>query len=211
MVNVGVGCVVRRRCGCAWAWARVVAGRACALPRVRCCCVPGFPVVGGASACPYPKPYVCHCLSYGRNWSRLGQDQAVIDKACGFVEVARICSDMNGSGRTRVPHLAAAPGCGMEMRRLGAMVQTNSVRYRSERTALLIAGASHTRAVMCIMTAHSCDSMRGRGRMCRASISTQIAAMLSAPIQANPGPHFPRRKTTQQHSPAVCHVLMTSI
>ena len=106
MVNVGVGCVVRRRRGCAWAWPRVVAGRACAVPRVRCCCVPAAPVLGGASACPYPKPYVCHCLSYGRNWSRLGQDQAVVDKACGFVEVVPICSDMNGSGRTRVPLLS---------------------------------------------------------------------------------------------------------
>ena len=93
----------------------------------------------------------------------------------------------------------------------GALVQTNTVRDRLPRTALLLAGAAHTRAVMRIITAHLCDSVCGCGRMCRASISTQIAAMLSAPIQAKPGPHFPRRKTTQQHSPAVCHVLMTSI
>lgn len=50
----------------------------------------------------------------------------------------------------------------------GVLVQTNSVRDGLPSTALLLAGAAHTRAVMRIITAHLCDSMRGRGRMCRA-------------------------------------------
>ena len=92
-----------------------------------------------------------------------------------------------------------------------ALVQTNSIRDALPRTALLLAGAAHTRAVMRIITAHLCDSVRGRGRMCRAPIRAQIAAMLSAPIQANPGPRFQRGRSTQQHSPAVCQLLMMSI
>lgn len=93
----------------------------------------------------------------------------------------------------------------------GVLVQTNSVRDGLQRTTLLLAGAAHTRAVMCTITAHLCDSVRRRGRMCGASISTQIAAMLSAPIQAKPGPRFQRGRPTQQHSPAVCQLLMMSI
>ena len=93
----------------------------------------------------------------------------------------------------------------------GVSVQTNTVRNGLVRTASLLAGAAHTRAVMRIITAHLCDSARGRGRMCRASISTQIAAMLSVPIQAKPGPRFQRGRPTQQHSPAVGQLLMTSI
>ena len=49
-----------------------------------------------------------------------------------------------------------------------ALVQTNTVRYRLVRTVSLLAGAAHTRAVMWIISAHLCDSDRGRGRMCRA-------------------------------------------
>ena len=49
----------------------------------------------------------------------------------------------------------------------GALVQTNNVQYRLVRTALLLAGAAHTRAVMRIITAHLCDCERGCGRMCR--------------------------------------------
>ena len=94
---------------------------------------------------------------------------------------------------------------------VGALVQTNTVRDELERTTPLLTGAAHTRAAMRIITAHLCDSVRGRGRMCRASISTQIAAMLSAPIQAKPGPRFQRGRPTQQHSPAVGQLLMTSI
>ena len=93
----------------------------------------------------------------------------------------------------------------------GTLVQTNTVRDGLPRTALLLAGASHTRAVMRIITAHLCDCVCGRGRMCRAPIRAQIAAMLSAPIQANPGPRFQRGRSTQQHSPAVCQLLMMSI
>lgn len=94
---------------------------------------------------------------------------------------------------------------------VGMLVQTNNVRYKLARNASLLAGAAHTRAVMRTITAHLCDSVRGRGRMCRASISTQIAAMLSAPIQGKPGPRFQRGRPTQQHSPAVGQLLMTSI
>ena len=94
---------------------------------------------------------------------------------------------------------------------VGVLVQTNNIRDGLPSTALLLAGAAHTRAVMRIITAHLCDSVRRCGRMCRASISTQIAAMLSAPIQAKPGPRFRRGRPTQQHSPAVGQLLMTSI
>ena len=40
----------------------------------------------------------------------------------------------------------------------GALVQTNNVQYRLVRTALLLARATHTRAVMRIITAHLCDA-----------------------------------------------------
>ena len=92
-----------------------------------------------------------------------------------------------------------------------ALVQTNTVRYKMIRTASLLTGAAHTRAVMWIITARLCDSVRGRGRMCGAPIRTQIAATLSASIQAKLGPRFSRGKHTQQHSPAVCQLLMMSI
>ena len=48
-----------------------------------------------------------------------------------------------------------------------ALVQTNTVRDGLPRTALLLAGAAHTRAVIRIITAHLCNYVRGRGRMCR--------------------------------------------
>jgi len=51
---------------------------------------------------------------------------------------------------------------------VGMLVQTNNVRYKLARNASLLAGAAHTRAVMRTVTAHLCDSVRGRGRMCRA-------------------------------------------
>lgn len=51
---------------------------------------------------------------------------------------------------------------------MGALVQTNSIRDGLPSTALLLAGAAHTRAVMRIITAHLCDCERGCGRMCRA-------------------------------------------
>ena len=51
---------------------------------------------------------------------------------------------------------------------VGPLVQTNSVRDRLSRTALLLAGAAHTRAVMRIITAHLCECVRWYGRMCRA-------------------------------------------
>ena len=57
-----------------------------------------------------------------------------------------------------------------------ALVQTNSVRYRLVRTASLLAGAAHTRAVMRIITAHLCDSVRKLGRMCRAWARTSSCA-----------------------------------
>lgn len=59
---------------------------------------------------------------------------------------------------------------------VGPLVQTNSVRDRLSRTALLLAGAAHTRAVMRIITAHLCDSVRGCGRMCRARVRASSCA-----------------------------------
>ena len=70
---------------------------------------------------------------------------------------------------------------------VGALVQTNIVRNGLVRTASLLAGAAHTRAVMRTITAHLCDSVRGRGRMCRAPIRAHIDAMLKASIQATSG------------------------
>lgn len=91
------------------------------------------------------------------------------------------------------------------------LVQINAVRNGLVRTSSLLVGAAHTRAVMRIISAHLCDCVRRRGRMCRAPIRTQIAATLSASIQAKLGPRFSRGKHTQQHSPAVCQLLMMSI
>ena len=70
---------------------------------------------------------------------------------------------------------------------VGTLVQTNTVRDELERTAPLLTGAAHTRAAMRTITAHLCDSMRGRGRMCRVSITAQIAAALSASIRPSLG------------------------
>ena len=66
----------------------------------------------------------------------------------------------------------------------GALVQINIIRDGLPRTRLLLAGATHTRAVMRTITAHLCDYERGRGRMCRVSIRAQIDAMLKVSIQA---------------------------
>ena len=57
----------------------------------------------------------------------------------------------------------------------GVSVQTNTVRNGLVRTASLLAGAAHTRAVMRIITAHLCDSVRGCGRMCRARARTSAS------------------------------------
>ena len=54
----------------------------------------------------------------------------------------------------------------------GASVQTNTVRDGLPSTALLLAGAAHTRAVMRIITAHLCDWACARGKMCRARAHT---------------------------------------
>ena len=59
---------------------------------------------------------------------------------------------------------------------VGALVQTNIVRNGLVRTASLLAGAAHTRAVMRIITAHLCDYVRGHGRMCRAWARTSSSA-----------------------------------
>lgn len=58
----------------------------------------------------------------------------------------------------------------------GVLVQTNSVRDGLPRTALLLAGAAHTRAAMRIITAHLCDCERGCGRMCRVRARTSSCA-----------------------------------
>ena len=57
-----------------------------------------------------------------------------------------------------------------------ALVQTNNVRNGLARTVLLLAVAAHTRAAMCIITAHLCDYVRGHGRMCRAQARTPSRA-----------------------------------
>ena len=57
-----------------------------------------------------------------------------------------------------------------------ALVQTNTIRNGLVRTAPLLTGAAHTRAVVRIITAHLCDSVRGRGRMCRARACTSSRA-----------------------------------
>lgn len=59
---------------------------------------------------------------------------------------------------------------------VGTLVQTNTVRDELERTAPLLTGAAHTRAAMRTITAHLCDSMRGRGRMCRAQVRASSCA-----------------------------------
>lgn len=75
---------------------------------------------------------------------------------------------------------------------VGALVQTNTVQDGLPRTALFLAGAAHTRAVMRIITAHLCDSARGRGRMCRAWARASTswrganAARCSNPLVAAP-------------------------
>lgn len=70
---------------------------------------------------------------------------------------------------------------------VGVLVQTNNIRDGLPSTALLLAGAAHTRAVMRIITALLCDSVRRCGRMCRVSITAQIAAALSASIRPSLG------------------------
>ena len=56
------------------------------------------------------------------------------------------------------------------------LVQTNSIRDGLLPTALLLAGTAHTRAAMCVMTAHLCDCERELGRMCRAWARTSSCA-----------------------------------
>ena len=58
----------------------------------------------------------------------------------------------------------------------GALVQTNAVRYGLVRIDSLLVGAAHTRAVMRIITAHLCDCVRRRGRMCRVWARTSSCA-----------------------------------
>lgn len=108
----------------------------------------------------------------------------------------------------------------------GALVQTNSVRYGLMRTASLLAGAAHTRAVMRVITAHLCDCVRRCGRMCRAwartsSRACQGLALLGgfndlvplsrgeAPLachhKGRPSMLFPiHLELTRVHHPAIC-------
>ena len=58
----------------------------------------------------------------------------------------------------------------------GMLVQTNAVRNGLVRTGSLLVGTAHTRAVMRIISAHLCDCVRGRGRMCRAWARTSSCA-----------------------------------
>lgn len=147
MVNVGVGCVVRRRCGCA-----VVPGVSVfvAGPTLRC-------RVYGAAAC-----RLLPSLGARRRAPILGH-------AGGGVHFPGPCGTRPGRVfGVRVGSLWA------DLSDVWArvLVQTNNVRYRLARTASLLAGAAHTRAVMRIITAHLCDSVRGHGRMCRARART---------------------------------------
>ena len=57
-----------------------------------------------------------------------------------------------------------------------ALVQTNTVRNGLVRTASLLAGAAHTRAVTRIITAHLCDCVRRHGKMCRSWARTSSCA-----------------------------------
>ena len=83
----------------------------------------------------------------------------------------------------------------------GALVQTNSVRYGLARTASLLAGAAHTRAVMRIITAHLCDSLRRCGRMCRAWVRASASwGGTNATRCSNP------LVRTPQHPPSLCVV-----
>ena len=106
------------------------------------------------------------------------------------------------------------------------LVQTNTVRDGLPRTAPLLGGAAHTRAVMRIITAHLCDSVRGRGRMCRArartsSLAYRRLALLGgfndlvplshgeAPLachhEGRPSMLFPiYLELTRVHQPAIC-------
>ena len=69
VVHIGVGVVVVRAAaplGCGGAWggrASLLATPAVSL--VRCCCVPGVPVLGGASACPNPRTRGWWCSLLG--------------------------------------------------------------------------------------------------------------------------------------------------
>ena len=56
------------------------------------------------------------------------------------------------------------------------LVQTNAVRYGVAQTGSLLVGATHARAVTRIITAHLCDSVRERGRMCRVRARTSSCA-----------------------------------
>ena len=83
----------------------------------------------------------------------------------------------------------------------GALVQTNSVRYGLARTASLLARAAHTRAVMRIITAHLCDSLRRCGRMCRAWVRASASwGGTNATRCSNP------LVRTPQHPPSLCVV-----
>ena len=116
---------------------------------MRCCCVPGAPVLGGASACPNPRP---------RGWWRSLSGSVWDEAVAGFrVRVGWLWGDLSDAWA-------------------GALVQTNAIRYGLARTASLPAGAAHTRAVMRTITAHLCEYERGRGRMCRAWARTSSCA-----------------------------------
>ena len=109
---------------------------------------------------------------------------------------------------------------------VGALVQTNSVRDGLARTAPLLTGAAHTRAVMRVITAHLCNSVCGRGRMCRAWARTSSRAYRhlalldgfndlvplshgEAPLachhEGRPSMLFPiHLELTRVHHPAIC-------
>ena len=119
------------------------------MPRVRCCCVPGAPVLGGASACPNPRP---------RGWWRSLSVSVWDEVVAGFgVWLRRFWADLSDVW-------------------VVALVLINTMRNGLARTASLLAGTAHTRAAMRIITAHLCDCVRWPGRMCRAQARTPSRA-----------------------------------
>ena len=131
--------------------------------------------------------------SAGVRW-RLACPSSLLDLPCGTACAVLLRAGCSRPwGRVGVPPILGQPGggvhfpgpCGTRPGRVfgervgwlwadlsdvwaGMLVQTNTIRDGLLRTALLLAGAAHTRAVMRTITAHLCDSVRGGERMCRA-------------------------------------------
>ena len=189
--------------------------------------------------------------SAGVRWC-LGCPSSLLDPPCGAACAVLLRAGCSRPwGRVGVPPILGQAGGGVHfpgpsgtrsgrvfgvwLRRLwadlsdvwvGALVKTNIVRNRLVRTASLLAGAAHTRAVIRTITAHLCDSVRGRGRMCRAWARTSSRAYRhlalldgfndlvplshgEAPLachhEGRPSMLFPiHLELTRVHHPAIC-------